>query len=461
MTRVLFDLSGLVQWYAYLSNPSGIQRVMENILGQRNLTGSPQVIFGARALGSDTFYAIDPRLVRSLLTDSQRRETIASLRSLFGASMRKGQPSRLLQELRAIHIPYVALGATFTEWLWARYTARHRLPRCPLVILDTNQGYDAVVGLGDFWCHEGHVDSLISLKRRTGARLIHLIHDLVAVVHPQWTHPHYGQQFVSQLGRLAPHVDHWLATSNHVASQLATYLQGLALATTPIDTIPIGWPQITQLPGDLVTDVATLQKYGLQRKRYMLHVGTVEPRKNLPILLDALAGLPAEAAGSDLPCILVGRDGWRSEVVRERLKNDLRLAGRVRWIRDAPDSELNALYRSARFTVVPSLDEGWGLAVQESLAHGTPCIASHVGGIPEASRGIARFVPSNDVAALRNAINALAASDSNVEQVRQEILRALAGQSLPSWANAAEAILKVAKRPTEQDSADGFRALKC
>jgi len=459
MTRILFDLSGLVQWYAYLSNPSGIQRVMENILGQRNLAGAPQVTFGARALGSDTFYAIDPLLVRSLLTASQRRETIGSLRGLFGASMRQGQPTRLLQELRAIHIPYIALGASFTEWLWARHTARRWLPRRPLVTLDTNQGYNAIIGLGDFWCHEGHVDSLISLKRRTGARLIHLIHDLVAVVHPQWTHPHYGQQFVSQLGRLAPHIDHWLATSNYVANQLAAYLKGLDLATTPIDTIPIGWPHLTQRPGDLVTDGATLQKYGLQRNRYILHVGTVEPRKNLPVLLDALAGLPAEAAGSDLPCILVGRDGWRSEVVRERLKNDQRLAGRVRWIQDAPDAELNALYRSARFTVVPSLDEGWGLAVQESLAHGTPCIASQVGGIPEASRGLAKLVPGNDVLALQDAINTLAASDGTIELARQEILTALAGQSLPSWANAAEAILRAAGRPFVHGSADRFPGL--
>ena len=227
--------------------------------------------------------------------------------------------------------------------------------------------YDTLVGLGDFWCHREHVEGLIALKRRSQARLVHLVHDLVAVVNPQWTHPHYGSQVVEQLGRLAPEVDHWLSTSRYVAGQLEGYLQESGLPPRPIDTIPIGWPQVVQGLGTMMADLATLQRHGLQRDGYMLHVGTVEPRKNLGALFDALHEIGRGEGRDCLPCVLVGRDGWRSETVQQRLKDDAWLATRVKWIKDADDAELGALYRLARSRCT-ELRRRMSLAVQESLA---------------------------------------------------------------------------------------------
>lgn len=443
MRRVLFDVSGLVQWYAYLSNPSGIQRLTENILGQAVLAGQPHVTFVARAIGSDAFYEIKPSLITGLTRAETRRSCIASLRALFAASMRRAQPLRLLRELRSIHLPYIALGFSFTERFWESYCAGSwPANRRPLRMIDPSSGYDAIVGLGDFWCHRDHVRGLIELKRRSGARLIHLIHDLVAVVSPHWTHPHYGQEFVEQLGQLAPQVDHWLATSNYVAGQLSAYLQSLDLPGRPIDVVPIGWPR-TGGPHVGPTDEVTLRKYGLRSGSYMLHVGTVEPRKNLGALFDALSGLSYD----DGLLVLVGRDGWRSETIRQRLENDGMLAARVKWIKDAPDAELAALYRAARFTVVPSFDEGWGLAVQESLAQGTPCIASRVGGIPEAGLGLPLYVPSNDVRALREAISVFMGADGALERRREAIAHRLSSTTRPSWADTAETISRVMAAP--------------
>jgi glycosyltransferase involved in cell wall biosynthesis len=419
---------------------------MENILGQEALAGQRQVTFAARALGSDTFYAIEPRLVSDLLT-TKRRRAIARLRGLFGASMRLGQPARVLREMRSIHLPYIALGLSFTEGLWEGYCGgRWRMTGPALEKLEADARYDTLVGLGDFWCHRDHVEALIALKRRSRARVVHLVHDLVAVVNPQWTHPHYGGQFVEQLARLAPHVDHWLATSRYVASQLTDYLRESGLPPRPIETIPMGWPQVVGGLTALTADLAILHRHGLRRDGYLLHVGTVEPRKNLGALFDAL-GQIGRADGRDcLPCVLVGRDGWRSETVRQRLKEDAWLAARVKWIQDASDSELGALYRSARFTVVPSLDEGWGLAVQESLAYGTPCIAAQVGGIPESGLGLATPV-TNDAQALAEAIERYSTDEAAITLARAAIATRLgARESLPSWAHSADVVLRTTVR---------------
>lgn len=435
MRRALFDVSGLVQWYAYLSNPSGIQRVMESILSQPALLRNPAVTLVSRAVGSDTFYIVEPDIIAGLVTRATRRASIARLRGLFAESMRLAEPMRLLREMHSIHVPYIALGFSFTERFWESRCAGRWTARAPkLRTIAPDDAYDALVGLGDFWCHGGHVPALIALKRRSGAKLIHLVHDLIAAVNPQWTHPHYGKQFLDQFASLAPAVDHWLVTSTYVGGQLAGYLDQQGLPSRPIDTMPMGWPD----PLPIQDDDSVLAKHGLERQRFLMHVGTVEPRKNLDGLFDVLGRLRSEEAVSTLPCVLVGRDGWRSETIRQRLKDDPWLASRVKWIKDAPDGDLAALYRSARFTVVPSFDEGWGLAVQESLAHRTPCIAARVGGIPEAGLDLVDYVESGDTDALATAIRALANDDNALERARARIISGLGAKHLPAWSDTAD-----------------------
>ena len=440
MRRVLFDVSGLVQWYAYLSNPSGIQRVMESILSQPALLRNPSVTLVSRAIGSDTFYIVEPDIIAGLTTRETRRASIARLRGLFAESMRLAKPARLLREMHSIHVPYIALGFSFTERFWESRCAGHWVARpSRLQTIAPNDACDAVVGLGDFWCHGGHVPALIALKHRTGAKLTHLVHDLIAAVNPQWTHPHYGKQFLDQFDRLAPAVDHWLVTSSYVGGQLANYLDRQKLPRPQIDTIPMGWP--TPLPAQ--DDDGVLAKYGLERQRFLLHVGTVEPRKNLDGLFDALTRLRSEPAVDSLPCVLVGRDGWRSETIRQRLKDDPWLSGRVKWIKNAPDSDLAVLYRNARFTVVPSFDEGWGLAVQESLAHRTPCIASRAGGIPEAGLDLVDYVESGNTDALAATIRTLAADGNALEQARARLTNGLGSRPLPDWSDTANGLARL------------------
>jgi glycosyltransferase involved in cell wall biosynthesis len=443
--RVLFDVSGLVQWYSYLSKPSGIQRVTESVLGIPELAFHPDVSFVARAIGSDTFYVVDPGIITGLVTSRTRQSSIARLRGIFAQSMRMSHPSRLLKELRAIHLPYVALGLSFTDRIWEGYCAERWPARtAPLRAIDPTEKFAALVGLGDFWCHRDHVRALIELKDRSRSTLIHLVHDLIAAHSPQWTHPHYGREFLDQFSRLAPDVDQWLVTSKYVARQLSDYLGQRALPARPIELISMGWPQVPHYANGVLQEDAILQKHGLRRGRYILHVGTVEPRKNLGALFDALTPLVSVAEHNRLRCVLVGRDGWRSEAVHQRLKSDVRLGDMVTWLKAADDDELAALYRGARFTVVPSFDEGWGLAVQESLAHGTPCIASPVGGIPEAGLDLAEYVRSDDANAFTNAIRTYATEDEVLGRAREKIVRRLTSPSrLPSWRDAAEMIARL------------------
>ncbi len=104
------------------------------------------------------------------------------------------------------------------------------------------------------------------------------------------------------------------------------------------------------------------------RRRFVLWVGTVEPRKNLPTLIDAFA--QADIDGVEL--VLVGPTGWH-----EQLEGHIEpVAHKVRHLGSVSDAELSALYSLADVVAFPSLREGFGLPAAEAIAHGTPVIGS-------------------------------------------------------------------------------------
>jgi glycosyltransferase involved in cell wall biosynthesis len=149
---------------------------------------------------------------------------------------------------------------------------------------------------------------------------------------------------------------------------------------------------------------AVAARYGL-RQPYILTVGNLQARKNLPRLVEALAMID----GSMLPhrLAIVGRPMWKGE----------NLAAMIDWeaVRDrvvitgyVADADLPAIYSAADFFVLPSLHEGFGLPIIEAMACGTPVITSNAASLPEVAGGAALTVDATDVRALAEAIQRLA-----------------------------------------------------
>jgi glycosyltransferase involved in cell wall biosynthesis len=128
------------------------------------------------------------------------------------------------------------------------------------------------------------------------------------------------------------------------------------------------------------------------RGRYLLAVGTLEPRKNLEALLDALRILRGE--GRDLQLVLVGRRGWAEDLPLEGISPYVRLTGAI------PDDELIELYAGAACFVLPSLYEGFGLSLAEAMAAGTPAVASDIAALREVGGDTVRYAPPRDPAQL-------------------------------------------------------------
>ena len=362
--------------------------------------------------------------------------------------MRLASRNRLRRELRYFHLPYI-IGGTLgleaaIEALFSRQIPRRRPALRTITALSAS---DSFFNPGDFWCHDGYVGSMIEMSRRTGMRYVQLVHDLFAIDRPDWTHPQFGHVIVGEFGRLAPHVDRWFTTSAFVRSTLSDYLVVHALQERPIDVIPMGWHAVGAPSGkaDLDRGHQVLGKYGLSGKKYILHVGTVEPRKNLMALIEAMSALRKRSTTPIPYCVLVGRQGWRSEAIRRHLEATQFEDGMVVWLKNVSDYELGALYRGAQFAVIPSTLEGWGLPIRESLAHGLPCIASRAGGMEEAGQNLATYFDPDDADGLKTAIAYWIGNEEALQHTRSRLEAHFKSEaSFRSWDAAGAAILRAA-----------------
>lgn len=187
-------------------------------------------------------------------------------------------------------------------------------------------------------------------------------------------------------------------------------------------------------------DPAALQavriKYQLP-ERYLLYVGLLEPRKNLPALLQAFANLPAQEPAVKL--VLVGRKGWMYTQTLQ-LVHSLGLGERVHFTGYVDQVDLPRVYNLAEIAVYPSLYEGFGFPVLEAMACGTPVITSNVSSLPELAGGAGVLVPAGDVPALATAIAHLLSDPS--ERQRRSVL-GLERAAQFTWERTAAQTMKV------------------
>jgi glycosyltransferase involved in cell wall biosynthesis len=167
---------------------------------------------------------------------------------------------------------------------------------------------------------------------------------------------------------------------------------------------------------------------------YVLFLGTLEPRKNIGVLLDAYAQLIQRRVAVPR-LILAGRATPEAADWLERAGR-APLAGHVEHRGYVPASEREALYAGARLVVMPSLDEGFGLPVLEAMAAGVPVVASNRGSLPEVAGNAAVLLEATDVDGFAGAIERILEDDGYARDLAG---RGLARAACFSWEQTARA----------------------
>ena len=274
---------------------------------------------------------------------------------------------------------------------------------------------------------------LVDYVHRRGWRLAAILHDAIPVQHPEFVPPGLPADHAEYMRALG-HADLILPNSESTAQGWREFMDRERLASPPVRICTLacdlpGTPRVRTLPPPSTPDTPLR----------LLCVSTLEPRKNHRALLAAYE--LAAKQRPDLPLVLdlVGAPYVGSPEITAAVRALVaRYPDRVRWHERVEHSTLQRLYADCDFTVYPSVLEGFGLPVIESLWQARPCLCANFGVMAEnAADGGCLTVDVRDPAALANAIVALAISPD----LRQKLAMEATTRHLKTWREYADELL--------------------
>jgi glycosyltransferase involved in cell wall biosynthesis len=259
------------------------------------------------------------------------------------------------------------------------------------------------------------------------------IHDLNFVHYPQFLTPESLRYYNGQIEWATRRADRILADSHATKADLVSMLG-----------VPSEKVTVVHLATDPVYHPLSLEEAKPIANRhelepgYILFVGTLEPRKNVPGLLQAYR-LLVDARATGAPLVLVGGKGWLYDEIFERVEA-LHLAERVRFLHKVADTDLPALYSAASVLVMPSFYEGFGLPALEAMACGTPAVVSDRASLPEVVGEAGLLVNPDDAGDIAQAVTRVLTDDLLRARMRED---GLAQAARFSWERTALETLDV------------------
>ena len=293
---------------------------------------------------------------------------------------------------------------------------------------------DVVLTAGANWDLPDHHANLISLQSR-GCRVVPLLYDIIPLVLPHSFGPGFSQIYRKWLEETLGYSELAFSISRSTSEDICNWANNVAINCPDLYTIRLGdnLPIFDTKPSRMTKDIKT---------PFLLCVGTIEYRKNHRTLLDAYRYL-IDHHEYDVPLlVIVGRQGWLDYEIEHQIKHDPRLVDKVVVLSGLSDDDLAHLYQHAQITVFPSLYEGWGLPISESLAYGTPCIASGTSSMREISPNLVIHIPPLDTIGWAEAIKHLCENNVDREQLQKKIK---AEYKVTSWNDTAVQMFEILK----------------
>lgn len=263
--------------------------------------------------------------------------------------------------------------------------------------------------LGSPWFHPDYSGFLTRATEGAPLRTALLVYDLIPMLRPEWCDAGLVRVFSRWFRNFAPIADRLFSISDATARDVERWAlrEGVSLPH-PVETLPIG----TGFSGPSVT-APPVPPAGLAPGSYALVVSTIEARKNHLLAFRAWRRMLEEMPPESVPTLVfAGRIGWLVQDLMQQIENSGHLGGKLVVVPDPSDAELVALYRGCRFTLFPSLYEGWGLPVTESLSFGKLCISSDRTSLPEAGGPFCLYIDPENITGATEVIRQACTDDA-------------------------------------------------
>ena len=445
MSKLYFDITEVVRYAKRHDSVTGIQRVELNVarecvrkLGATAVRGLIRGENGQRDRDVSLAFLIERE---SLIAETLLRETGALSTGLW--------PDKLvlrkhLDPLR--HRKWLRLLKKISIYVQA-LTSRQKLIELGLIgtrqaVLQSATAHlrptDVYVCLGTGWEDPGAF-RVARVHRKKGGRVVQMVHDLIPVVRPDLHMPNVSAKFRGWLTDAAGCVSLFLTVSEHTAKDLREFLRTLGVNVDVTVT-----PLAHEFPGYARGRKVTLPNQAkdavgnLISKRFVLCVGSLEGRKNIDRLLEAWVHARTTTGDTQTQLVFAGRRGWMIDSFDAAMRQTNAAGGSAVVIENTTDAELAWLYANSLFTVYPSLYEGWGLPVGESLWFHTPCLASSATSVPEVGGQLATYASPHDTDTMAQQLHRLLTDPEALVSSRFEIKNAV----LRTWADHAADVIQ-------------------
>ena len=386
-----YDVTQLVHWSGRIT---GIPRVMEE-LAIRYQKAYPDAVFVSWVKEIREFCEVD-------LNASLARRGHGVVYVHEGASTQSSLATRVAKhEVAAPPAPSLAKRAVKKGLrVTARYNPRvaRAVERRALAVhmaqwkrAEMKRGDSLFIPWGEWW-DENFIVKLEHLHE-TGVYLLQVLHDMSPIVVPQFSNSgNATETFPIYCRRIFPICDLILSVSENSRRDALAWLKANDLPVPKIEVFRLG--DDIEIAKSEKPDVSEV-KGGLKKDGFLLMVGTIELKKNHQLLYYVYK--LAKARGIELPpIVLAGRYGWMTEATVELMTKDPEVKDKFIFMIGKSDEELSWLYDHCLFTVLPSLYEGWGIPIAESVARGVPCLCSNTSSMTEIAEGyVAHFNPTS------------------------------------------------------------------
>jgi glycosyltransferase involved in cell wall biosynthesis len=275
---------------------------------------------------------------------------------------------------------------------------RRRLARLLAAALVARSPREGLAGRA--YLNIGHTDFDLTVHRdwvrRSGVWPFYFLHDLIPVLHPEFSRPHAVRRHIGRVECALQSATGIILGTEAVRRDLAGYAAARGLPLPPLAVAPLAGEEFVRpapaAPADSVP--------------FFLCIGTIEPRKNHRLLLAVWQRLAARLGAATPRLVIVGQTGPMTGDILAPLAADAALRAHVEHRRVCCDAELAGLIHHARAVLVPSLAEGFGLPFVEALQAGTPVIASDLPVFREIGQGAATLIDPFDRDVWEHAVRA-------------------------------------------------------
>ena len=252
------------------------------------------------------------------------------------------------------------------------------------------------------------------LKAR-GVTIVSHLYDLIPVTDPQYFHLQTLRQFLSWTAAVLQYADSLICNAEATKAALHTLCGQLELEPPPCTVVPLGGDFAKKAADNGELDKKLMEQ--LTPYRYLLMVGTVEPRKNHRLLFDAVD----ELAKRGVKVVFAGRVGWNMNEFVKAISKHPKNGRDLFFVQGPSDATVQMLYQNALAVAFPTKNEGFGLPIVEAFLNGTPVLASDIPVLREVGGDMADYFDNTSVDSLLQAVDALLADPDAYQKKRAAI----------------------------------------